>query len=143
LEARGEGIAVEVLQAVVAALDPPGKAAPEHETLSMAGRAWLVPLLARAGLQLGAHRAQPNPDALQRQLAGCWLGLGAAGCEEEAEDMAHAYFAAVHEQFGWSAQGLQAQRLQLAAMRAVRRGTALDVRNALGEQWAVQSQVGG
>ncbi|KIZ01411.1 hypothetical protein MNEG_6553 [Monoraphidium neglectum] len=142
-EARGKGVAVEVLQAVVATLVSPSEAAPQHATLSMAGRAWLAPRLARAGLQLDAQCAPPNSDALQRQLAGCWLGLGAAGGEEQAEDMAYAYFAAVHEHFGWSAQGLQSQRLQLAVMRAVRRGTALDVRNALSEQWALQSQVGG
>jgi hypothetical protein len=142
-EAHGRGMAVEVLQAVVAALDPPPEPAPKHVVLPAAGRAWLVPRLACAGLQLGAHCGRPNRHALGRQLAGCWFGLGAAGGEEEAEDMAHAYIAAEHKKFGWGTQDLQAQRLQLAVVRAVRRGTALDVERALGEQWAVQSQVGG
>jgi hypothetical protein len=141
-EAHGRGMGEEVLQAVAATLDPPLKAASQHMALSTAGRAWLVPRLTRAGLRLGAHCARPAPGALHRQLAGCWFGLGAAGGEEEVEDVAHAYFAAEHEQFGWGTQDVQAQRLQLAVMRAVRRGTALDVERTLSEQWAVQSQVG-
>jgi hypothetical protein len=142
-EAHGQGIAVQVLQAVVAALDPPPEAASQHVVLSTAGRAWLVPRLACTGLRLGAHCGWPTLHALHRQLAGCWSGLGAAGGEEVVEDMAHAYFAAVHEKFGWGTQDLQAQRMQLAVMRAVRGGTALDLERALGEQWAVQCQVGG
>jgi hypothetical protein len=151
--ARRGGIRIGLLQAVVAAAAPSSGAAPHPMTMSMAGRAWLVPHLARAGLRLGVLDAQPSFKALRRQLAGCSFGgVGPHDCgpkgawggvfEEEVDNMAYAYCEGSTNADSWRLNLPRADRLQLAVMRSVRHGRASDVVHALDEQWDTQSQVG-